>query len=1158
MNDDEIKILLKKDFSYPSVNQDDFQSKIYEKREFYYHKIQPFEDIKNYAELKKLRDNTCSTNVNLQSHQSLLANFINPETPYKGLLIFHGLGSGKTIAAISIAENFKNIALKYRTKIYILVPGPLLKESWKDEIIKGTKETYLKDFSQTMGYIDNIEKERAIKQAKNLAMQFYRIMSYRGFTKKVLGLKITENIKGDGNIQKSYIKNEEGNYERDIAVDKIDSLDNTILIIDEAHHLTNNDWGLAVKKIIKNSKNLRLILLTATPMKNSADDIIELLNFLRPQDDQIDKDLVYTNQKKYLMEFKPGGKEYFAKMIQGYISYYRGANPYVYAVQKDQGEIPPGLLFTPIVKCPMNKFQLDVYNDVIAKSDDTLARRSAAVSNFVFPSYSTELKKIIGLFGTDGLNSLKNVLKTNKEKLLSTISTNFNMDKYDINDIIFIYDKTKSLGGKIFLQPYLKFFSSKFDKCLTNLLRLVDDIDPSLIKQNSDSESSFESTSSEVIKNNGAGTAFIYSNLVRVGIELFEQVLLANGFLEYREDGLYSLLNDTRDYLTGISYSEYKNIFPTNKFYPSTYITVTGGGEDDTDQIPEDKKKILDNVFSSLDNIQGKYIKFVLGSKVMTEGITIKQIKEIHILDTAYHLGQLMQVIGRGIRFCVHNSIATEENPYPEVNVYRYIVSLPDTNEMSTEEILYQKAEKKYLLVKETERIMKEASIDCALNYNGNTFPNEIKKYENCISPLEYKILSEDDKKRFIQCPLTCDFKECLYECYDKNLNLKYYDRTSKYYRKLTKDKIDFTTFTKKLARNEIEYCKDKIKEMYRYRYVYIVDEILDTVKKSFTGEKLDLFEEFFVFQALDELVPISENEINNFHDNIYDKFSVPGYLIYRAKYYIFQPFNQNEDVPMFYRNNYHTDLVNQLSLYQFFKNTLDIDLLTSLGVDNETINYIKQINEYNFNNVFEYYDKKDEAEYVGIIDKPVARKKTIVQDLEDVFKIRHSRAKILDKKRGTGIPSLKGAVCFSSKDKKFLIKIAKKIGLTDVLTDTRTNICQAIRLRLLYLEKYSTDKDGNKKTWMIIPSNHPKYEFPLNLEDRIEYIKNILQEKIPTLVTIDKKQKTNGIFEDVRDEKFIKYEIKIKFKPEWEMYLDTFIKLGFILEDNILKKTVE
>jgi hypothetical protein len=260
----------------------------------------------------------------------------------------------------------------------------------------------------------------------------------------------------------------------------------------------------------------------------------------------------------------------------------------------------------------------------------------------------------------------------------------------------------------------------------------------------------------------------------------------------------------------------------------------------------------------------------------------------------------------------------------------------------------------------------------------------------------------------------------------------------------------------------------------------------------------------------------------------------------------------------MFYRNNYHNDLVNQLSLYQYFKNILDSELLASLGVEEEIISSYKQKLEYNFNDVFEYYDRKDEADYVGIIDKPILRKKTVSQEIEDVFKIRHSRAKVLDKKRGTGIPSLKGAVCFSSKDKKYLVKIAKKIGLVDIPTDTRINICEAIRLRLLYLEKYSTTKDNNKKTWMIIPSNHPKYPFPLNLEDRIQYIKEGIQEKIPTNINIDIKEKTNGIFENIRDNKFIKYEIKIKSKPEWEMYKDTFIKLGFILENDIWSKTVE
>jgi hypothetical protein len=260
----------------------------------------------------------------------------------------------------------------------------------------------------------------------------------------------------------------------------------------------------------------------------------------------------------------------------------------------------------------------------------------------------------------------------------------------------------------------------------------------------------------------------------------------------------------------------------------------------------------------------------------------------------------------------------------------------------------------------------------------------------------------------------------------------------------------------------------------------------------------------------------------------------------------------------MFYRNNYHTDLVTQLSLYQYFKNTLDSKLLESLGVDSEIIKSVSKSTEYNFTDVFEYYDKKDEADYVGIIDKPVGRKKTVVEEMDDVFKIRHSREKVLDKKRGTGIPSLKGAVCFSSKDKKYLIKIAKKIGLTDFPTDTRTDICNAIRLRLLYLEKYSTDKEANKKTYLIIPSNHPKYQFPLNLEDRIEWIKTILGEKIPGSLGMEIKQKKGGIFEDVRDDRFVKYDLTIKSKPEWDIHKDTFVRLGFILDGQTWKKTIE
>ena len=95
-----------------------------------------------------------------------------------------------------------------------------------------------------------------------------------------------------------YRRTEEGDYERDISGDKIESLDNTILIVDECHSFTGNDHGVALRKIIKKSKNLKILLLSATPMKNLGDDIIELMNFLRPQNDPIKRDSLSFNSRK--------------------------------------------------------------------------------------------------------------------------------------------------------------------------------------------------------------------------------------------------------------------------------------------------------------------------------------------------------------------------------------------------------------------------------------------------------------------------------------------------------------------------------------------------------------------------------------------------------------------------------------------------------------------------------------------------------------------------------------------------------------------------------------------------------------------------------------------------------------------------------------------
>ena len=44
----------------------------------------------------------------LLTHQKIVRDYLNLYTPYRGLLLYHGLGSGKTCSSIAIAEGMKN------------------------------------------------------------------------------------------------------------------------------------------------------------------------------------------------------------------------------------------------------------------------------------------------------------------------------------------------------------------------------------------------------------------------------------------------------------------------------------------------------------------------------------------------------------------------------------------------------------------------------------------------------------------------------------------------------------------------------------------------------------------------------------------------------------------------------------------------------------------------------------------------------------------------------------------------------------------------------------------------------------------------------------------------------------------------------------------
>lgn len=375
-------------------------------------------------------------------------------------------------------------------------------------------------------------------------------MSYKSFYKHVIGEKRKDKTEGKA----TYRKTDEGDFERDFSVDRIYNLNNTLIIVDEAHNLTGNTFGDALKLIIKNSINLKVVLMTGTPMKNLGSDIIELVNFLRPSESQIERDKIFTNDKGHLVEFKRDGLQYLKNMMKGYVSHVRGGDPLIFAQRVDKGIKIKELLFTNLTQCYMLKFQKNTYDKAILdNTDDSLDRKSEAVANFSFPGLSTDKKKLVGYYSNDGLMLVKNQIEINNE-LLNKLLSEFLFGNSKEENLITQSSNGNTISGRILKIQHLKYFSIKFYKALKKLNRLV-------------------------CHKKGAQTAFVYSNLVTVGVALFNEILLQNGYLEYQEESSnYQINDDTVCYYCGKTYSEHKNesIYQSRSYEFSKTNTESG------------------------------------------------------------------------------------------------------------------------------------------------------------------------------------------------------------------------------------------------------------------------------------------------------------------------------------------------------------------------------------------------------------------------------------------------------------------------------------------------------------------------------------------------------------------------------------------------------
>jgi hypothetical protein len=189
-----------------------------------------------------------SSNMALLLHQQIVRDYMNLYTPYRGLLLYHGLGSGKTCSSIAIAEGMKD------SKRVIIMTPKSLRRNYMEELKKCGDLMYKKD--QYWEFISTIKDENLAKVLSailNLPIEyikkkkgawFVNITKPSNYIQLSTNSKISLDDQLDTMIEAKYLFI---NY-NGLRLKRLEELtsgftrnlfDNSVVVIDEAHNLVS-------------------------------------------------------------------------------------------------------------------------------------------------------------------------------------------------------------------------------------------------------------------------------------------------------------------------------------------------------------------------------------------------------------------------------------------------------------------------------------------------------------------------------------------------------------------------------------------------------------------------------------------------------------------------------------------------------------------------------------------------------------------------------------------------------------------------------------------------------------------------------------------------------------------------------------------------------
>jgi hypothetical protein len=775
-----------------------------------------------------------SSYIKLFPHQKFVRDYLQPKSPYNGLLLYHGLGVGKTCASIATAElllnnrdvtvmlpaslerNYINEVMNCGSKYYSknqywkFIEYDDLKKLYSNndldvnliqendfidyKLLKTNKNNgfwYTKEGKEpNYDKLDSNQKEQIYNQLYSIILKKYNVLHYNGLSTK----KIAEfNNKSKTN-----------NF-----------FDNNLVIIDEVHNfisrvVNGSKIALELYDLLFKSKNSKLLFLSGTPIINRPYEVVLLLNVLKRyetleklklnkklDDDEINQLENILQQNRYIDTFdfdakndiyrikfipenfqkeelnnkinfnennideskvellksldnydvkfeknklnytglpikedvfidkfidteklKVKNPELFIKRILGSVSYFEYTDSDLFPTIKENN----------IVKLNFSETQFKKYYDV--RLDELIKEKkyrgdqsqnsdsdgsqvykafSRALCNFTFPDeierpYPSKIKLILNdlTYGLDDYDEEKQIKK---------------IEKYDNNTNFKKNNNEKDYGSSL----YTKLINESLDK-------LVDDSQEYLVDNLKEYSPKFKSILDTTQKS--PGTVLIYSQYRNVeGIGILKRVFNANGYVEFK------LKKEGKRYKLDISKEDY------NK---PKYIEFTGDKEmnnillavfnNNFDNVPDNIKNKLDKLHSNNTekdngNLRGSIVKIIMITQSGSEGISLKNVRQVHITEPYWNKIRIDQVIGRAVRTKSHMELPKDER---NINVYQYLckfskeqlkdpkVEMLD-NSLTTDQVIFNLADRKAKTNDDVLKLLKSSAVDCHLHAKNHT-----------------------------------------------------------------------------------------------------------------------------------------------------------------------------------------------------------------------------------------------------------------------------------------------------------------------------------------------------------------------------------------------------------------------------------------------------